>query len=349
MLPQNKAVLIVKIVAKVLRYLTVSVAVLVVVGAVYQWRTAAVDRAAYPAPGEVFSIDGLAMHLDCRGEGEPVVVLEAGLMSGSASWGLVHDRLSEVTRICAYDRAGIDWSEVSDGPMDATIVTSRLHELLSVAGIDEPQILVGMSAGGVFVREYYARFPQQVTGMVLVDSSHEQQGERLPAIGDSARMDSMLSLCSWLQPVGIVRAFSLLDPLLSQFSLPGRMADLSRANAYQSHTCAAMRKEMQGFQREIFDTSAPVSLGDLPLTVISQGKALENAEQFGITLAEVEKMAASWDVLQNELTALSSQGRRLIATESGHVIQLEQPQIVIDAVGDMVRQVRNTAVSTAME
>jgi pimeloyl-ACP methyl ester carboxylesterase len=338
-----------KILVKLLKYLVVVIAALVVVGAGYQWQAAASDRAQYPAPGTLYAIDGLQMHLDCRGQGEPTVILESGLLSGSSSWRLVHDPLSEVTRICAYDRAGMDWSTPTDQPVDATNVTRSLHELLEVAGVEGPQIILGMSAGGVFVREYYRRYPEQIVGMVLVDSSHEQQGARLPEIGDSTQMSSILSLCSWFQPIGVIRAFRLIDPFLNQYELPEEALALARANAYQSHSCASLLLESEGFQREIYDAEPPGSLGDLPLTVLSQGKPPEANETFGMTLEDAEKMAIVWDELQNELTALSSVGHRLKAMQSGHVIQLEQPQIVIDEVTALVLQLRAFVPPTVQE
>ncbi len=331
---------VMRIVLKLAKYFVVLIAVLIVAGTIYQWQAAGSDRAKFPAPGEMFSVDGLEMHLDCRGQGEPVVILESGLMSGSSSWGLVHDALSETTRVCAYDRSGMDWSAISDQPIDAVVVSRRLHTLLSAAGIEGEQILLGMSAGGVFVREYYQRYPENIVGMVLVDSSHEQQGDRLPEIGDPSQMSTILSLCSWLQPIGVIRVFSLLDAFFDQLHLPPEMAALARANAYQSHRCGAMLLETQGFQREVSDSQPPVSLGDLPLVVISQGKAPEANETFGMTLADAQEMAVIWDQLQNELTALSTVGLRYIAHQSGHVIQMEQPQIVIDKVTELVSRLR---------
>ncbi|MBW2374134.1 MAG: alpha/beta hydrolase, partial [Deltaproteobacteria bacterium] len=104
-----------------------------------------------------------------------------------------------MTRTCAYDRPGMDWSEPIGRTVDAGEVAVRLHRLVEVAGIPGPYVLVGMSAGGVYVREYQRNHPGGIVGMVLVDSSHEQQGSRLPEISGAANIDRMLSLCSWLQ------------------------------------------------------------------------------------------------------------------------------------------------------
>ena len=232
----------------------------VAIGATYQWQQSRADRAQFPPPGRIFEVDGLALHLDCRGSGKPTVVLEAGLNSGSSSWCFVHDAMARTTRVCAYDRPGIDWSEPTNRKVDAREVARRLNRLLETAQITGAKILVGMSAGGVYVREYYRHYPEEIDGMVLVDSSHEQQGARLPDLSDAFDLESILSTCAWLQPVGAVRA-----------------------------------------SRE---------------------------------------MAATWNILQTELTNLSTRGQRVIATESGHVIQLDQPEIVINAVTGMALELR---------
>jgi len=329
------------IIVQALKYTLALLVIMIVAGSGYQWFSAKADRADFPPPGELYSVDGLNIHLDCRGQGAPTVLLEAGLTFGSTSWGLVHDALALQTRTCAYDRPGIDWSEQTSTPLSADRVADRLHKLIKLANLDGPLILLGMSAGGVFVREYYARYPHQVVGMVLVDSSHEQQGNRLPSLGGTSELSTILTLCSWVQPLGIVRAFGLMDSLLDRYQLRERQQQLLTANVNQNHTCAAMLRESEGFNREVFDIEPPASLGDLPLIVVSQGKTPGADNEFGLPVNEALEMAAIWNELQSELTQLSSIGSRRIATESGHVIQLEQPQIVIDAVNELVASLRN--------
>ncbi len=328
------------IIVQALKFVLVLLVIMIVAGFGYQWFSARADRANFPPPGELYVVDGLNIHLDCRGQGVPAVLLEAGLTFGSTSWGIVHDALAQQTRVCAYDRPGIDWSEQTSNPLSAERVADRLHKLIELANLDGPFILLGMSAGGVFVREYYARYPQRVVGMVLVDSSHEQQGTRLPSMGGTSELSSTLALCSWVQPLGIVRALGIMDGLLDRYQLPEKQQRLLTANINQNHTCAAMLRESEGFNREVFDSKPPASLGDLPLIVLSQGKVPGADNEFGLPINQAREMAAIWDELQTELTQLSSVGQRRIATESGHVIQLEQPQIVIDAVNELVASLR---------
>ncbi|MEZ5599375.1 MAG: alpha/beta hydrolase [Pseudomonadales bacterium] len=201
-----------------------------------------------------------------------MLLLEAGLTSGSASWALVHDQLASATRVCAYDRPGMDWSEDGDVDRRAGAVAERLHTLISAAELHEPMVLLGMSAGGVYVREYFARYPTGIAGMVLVDSSHEQQAKRLPGGDTSVAMTTMLTLCRGLQPFGVVRLTHGMDGLLDAISVPPDVRERLRATYYQTGRCAAIQEETTAFMADLAQAPAPRSLGDLPLLVISQGK-----------------------------------------------------------------------------
>ena len=309
-------------------------------GAAYQWLASRADHRAFPPPGVLVSVDGLQMHVDCRGSGSPVVILEAGLTTGSWSWGIVHDAVSRHTRVCAYDRPGMGWSEPINRIADAGEVADRLHGLLEAAGIGGPYVLLGMSAGGVYVREYYHRHPGDVIGMVLVDSSHEQQGNRLPAFEGQQHMERLIGWCSLLQPVGVVRLSGVLDDLLRAPGISEQSKPLLRANLNRSHYCASMLAESRSFSGEVVDDHPPAPLSDLPLTVLSQGNEPKGDQRFGITDEQARAQREVWNELQRELTALSSRGKRLIAGNSGHVIQLEQPQLVIDAVTAMIAELR---------
>ena len=313
---------------------------LLLFGFAYQTTREDADRVAYPAPGEFYEIDGLNLHLDCRGQGTPTVVLEAGLTSGSFSWTLVHDAMAEKTRVCAYDRPGMDWSDPIGRVADATEVSDRLFNLLEAAEINGSKILLGMSAGGVYVREYYKNHPDDIVGMVFVDSSHEQQEDRLPEFEGSGVFEAMMMACRALQPVGIIRMFDLLDQFVDEYDLDKNTRNALLANMNQSHTCSSMNWESESFSAEISDESPPAPLGDLPLVVLSQGEEPRAYPEFGLTLEQAIAQRKVWNVLQQELTDLSSNSQRFIAKESGHVIQLNQPELMIEKVTGLALQFR---------
>lgn len=328
------------VVRKVLIGAVVLLMVLIASGAAYQWGAARADRQHFPPPGRLVDVDGLKMHIDCHGEGEPVVILEAGLGAGATEWGSVPGAVSGSTEVCAYDRPGLGWSEPIDRTADAAEVADRLQRLLQAAGVGGPYLLVGWSAGGVYVREYYRRHPEGVVGMVLVDSSHEQQGDRLPPTDSGRNVERMVELCGSLQPLGVVRLTGVLDARIDQPTVPAALKPVMRANMNQSHFCLAILDEMRSFEREVHDTDPPSSLGDLPLTVLTQGDEPKGDPTFGQTDEQARAQRVVWNELQEELTALSSRNRHLIAEHSGHPIQLEQPELVIGAVKDMVGDLR---------
>src|SRR5215212_3200602 len=151
--------------------LVVALLVLAVAGAIYQAIATALAERAYPPPGEMVDVGGYSLHVYCVGQGSPTVVLDAGLGEFSAQWVRVQREVSDTTRVCAYDRAGMGWSEMGPDPRDAKQITSELHTLLSKAGIEGPYVLVGHSFGGMYMQTYANRYPEEVAGVALVDSS----------------------------------------------------------------------------------------------------------------------------------------------------------------------------------
>src|SRR5215211_6575363 len=147
---------------------------LAVIGAIYQAVATEIDQRTYSPPGEMVEVNGHRMHINCVGEGSPTVILEAANLGISAHWIRVQQQLARTTRVCAYDRAGLGWSERGPEPRDVSQISSELHTLLTGAGTEGPYVLVGHSYGGLYARMYAARYPNQVAGVVLVDSSHPE-------------------------------------------------------------------------------------------------------------------------------------------------------------------------------
>src|SRR5215204_4461492 len=194
----------------------------VVAGAIYQ--SIATERAerAYPPPGEMVDVGGYRLHINCVGQGSPTVLLDAGSGGFSAQWVRVQREVSETTRVCAYDRAGMGWSEMGPDPRDAQQITSELHTLLGKAGIEGPYVLVGHSYGGMYMQTYAARYPDEVAGVALVDSSTDpDQFSQRPEGRDSHEPQKQTSAVgsqlvrfgvSLPARLGVVRLLSKLDP-----------------------------------------------------------------------------------------------------------------------------------------
>src|SRR5215212_7284503 len=183
----------------------VALLVLAVAGAIYQAIATELAERAYPPPGEMVDVGGYSLHIICVGQGSPTVVLDSGLGDFSAAWVRVQPEVSGTTRVCAYDRAGMGWSEMGPEPRDAKQITSELHTLLTKAGIEGPYVLVGHSLGGMYMQTYAARYPEEVAGVALIDSSTEpdQFSRRSEARESNEPQEQSLALVPHLARFGV--------------------------------------------------------------------------------------------------------------------------------------------------
>jgi pimeloyl-ACP methyl ester carboxylesterase len=321
----------------------VGIGILIVVaimgGSIYQATASARDAALYPMPGQRFDIGGRSMHLFCSGVGTPIVLLENGLGANYTAWQLVQPLIAEFTRVCSYDRAGMGWSDSSPNTTQSRSVNADLNELLTRADVAGPLVLVGWSAGGVFVRDYYHQHPGNVVGMVLVDSSHEQQRNRFPHDAQAERiegqMQSQIRLCGAFAWTGIVRTIGVLEALAAK--LPEAIRPASLALSERSGFCGGVAHEMRSFAPDVSQSTPLASLGDLPLVVLTHGRA-PAPEDFPVAMPEsyLRETERVWRDLQNELAELSSRSSHRIVANSGHDIPLEAPEAVVRAVRDVI-------------
>jgi pimeloyl-ACP methyl ester carboxylesterase len=284
-------------------------------------------------PGQWTDINDYSLHIYCTGEGSPTVVLEAGLNDFHVTWARVQPEVAQSTRVCSYDRAGLGWSQPSPNPRTSSVMAEELHTLLRNTGIEEPYILVGHSFGGIVVRSFARQYPSVVAGMVLVDSAYEEQTSRLPLLWDAAEeLIAQFRTLSFMSTSGLMA--------LSPTSIPNRRLPEDAYRQYQ-----AVLATTDYFNGAIAETSAfysatpqpkPMSLGDLPLVVLRHGIP-DAAVDKGTQQIQFEQ---EWARMQDELARLSSNSRQIIAGQSGHYIQLDQPEIVIDSILELIRTAR---------
>src|SRR5215212_6146640 len=181
---------------------------LMVLGAGYETIMARGDATRYPAPGQLVDVGGYRMHIFCMGAGSPTVVLNSGAGGFSAEWSLVQPELAKATRVCAFDRAGMGWSEPGPAPRSPAHIADELHTLLVNAGIEGPLVLVAHSAGGKHARLYAQRHPERVAGLVLVDARSEYvEDHQTPeqAAAERAEFASYQSQVATLSRFGVIR------------------------------------------------------------------------------------------------------------------------------------------------
>jgi pimeloyl-ACP methyl ester carboxylesterase len=322
--------------------------VLLATGAIYQAIASARDEKTYKPVDQMVDVDGVQMRLDCRGSGSPTVVLEAGGQSPSFVWVRIQDEVAKFTRVCSYDRAGYGWSDSIHETLYPKKVADMLHTLLKNGGEMPPYLMVGHSFGGVYIRTFTAEYPDEVVGMVLVDSSHDNQNELTPpALAQSPKYAQIkkgavtsLRLIQFAEPIGLLRAIKFLDAGVASYSLPGQETGSVLAQMYRTGFMWAYSRETIMMMNY---SSQPAKLGDLPLIVLSRKIDAEDmVVQIPPTLQSTElaqQMAEVANGMQAELAALSTRGKWIIVEDSGHFIQLDKPQVVIDAIRDVFEQV----------
>jgi pimeloyl-ACP methyl ester carboxylesterase len=310
---------------KALLGLVLVLALLAGVGAVYQAVATGRAQRAQPAPGVLVDVGGHRMHIACIGEGSPTVVLDAALGNMSAHWALVQQETARTTRVCAYDRAGLGWSEPGPEPRDAEHITSELHTLLRNADIPGPYVMVGHSFGGLYTQLYAARYADQVAGVVLVESSHPQQFTRLPGgqqnYEQTRRLYTVAPFLAWL---GLVRLLNLSPPP------PGLRAEQrAQIDAWAGSTrhITTTAEEFQAAPHTMAQAGAADDLGNLPLAVVSAGE-----------------QSPDWLALQNELAALSTNSSHRVVDGATHTSVVDDAgyvRVTNAAIAQVVEAVRN--------
>lgn len=301
------------------------------------FREATYQRSAlsdYPPPGRLIDIGGRKIQLDCRGTGTPIVVFESGLdVWGSLSWRLVHDEIAKTTRACAYSRAGILWSDPSDGPHDGTAIATDLHAALHGAGERPPYILAGHSLGGSYSLLYNKLFGDDVVGFVLVDPSHPDQWKRFEsATGKQHKpppiIIHVLARMPWLGLRGSVQASAPIEEKIK--------------TAFAPKGFLATTLETEAWDQTFAETRSATHLDARPLIVLSAMKpyTTDMLEGDGITAEQALKFQEALSDLHAEMASWSSVGEHRIVADSAHYIQLERPDRVIQAINDVIERVR---------
>ena len=302
---------------------------LVLAGVVYQFVATRIDEYRYPAPGEVVDVGGYSMHLYCTGEGggAPTVVMDSGLGGTVLDWQLVQPEVAQFARVCTYDRAGMGWSEPGAQPRTSQQIVEELHDLLGNAGVQGPYVLVGHSFGGTNVQLYASQYPNEVAGMVLVDSATENG--MLVTLTEALQGSPVTTKI--LATIGVTRL---------PYTLGGETDERTAISSHRKHYFAVADETSsweESFEQRL---ASPLSLGDKPLIVLTAG-AFNIPPDAGIPQEQIDPFLEAHSEFQADLPLHSQNSEQIIAEDSGHYIQEEQPDVVIDAIREVLEAARN--------
>lgn len=268
-----------------------------------------------PAPGERYDIGGYQVHIHCVGKGSPTVIVDVGLGDDSTDWLPVQAGVEPNSRICVFDRPGYGWSDFGPQPRNSLRIAFELETLLARAQIKPPYIMVGHSFGGYNIRVFTAKHPEKVKGMVLVDASHEDQYERFQ--------------------ISLPQNYNRRSNILVLPKASGGDEHMNKPQVLRERAFHAARAEISSLSQSAKQVQENRQIPDMPLVIVSRGMP----EWFGDLSQQTREK--TWTDLQQELYLLSPNSQHVFAHESGHDIPQKQPQIIVDAINNVIEQSRN--------
>ena len=302
-----------------------------IASAAYQAAAEARDRRRFPPPGRLADVGGRRLHLMDMGAGSPAVVIVPAVGGNVLDLLAFYRELASEMRVCVYDRAGFGWSDPPPrGRRTFDDMASELRQGLAGAGIDPPYLLVGHSIGGIIARRFASRYPRDVAGMILIDSSHEDQARRLRAEGFWRRGAARTRWFALrrrarilgLRRLAVLAGFSQLNAELDR-DVPPEFAAAARAVNLTARHRQAVVCELLLMTRS---HGQPTSLGNLPLTVLTAAGR-----------------DPAWMEMQAELASLSTASTHIVATQGGHYLQRDEPGLVSSAIRDLIAYIRKAS------
>ncbi|HJR59987.1 MAG TPA: alpha/beta hydrolase [Vicinamibacterales bacterium] len=330
---------------------------LTVIGVLYQRLGTRRQRRRYGPPGLLIDVGGHRLHASCAGHGGPLVLLESGIAASSLSWAVVQPEIATFTRVCAYDRAGLAWSDPPSCPRTFGRILDELDSILAHVAPHERYVLVGHSFGSFVVRACAARHPDRIAAIVLVDPATEWLtttpdrarllwgGRHLSRVGALLAHIGVVRACLALltggapgAPRRFVRVFGptaarTLERLVGEVrKLPPHVHPVVQALWCQPKCFHAMADHLLALERDGALMSTMIPPPHVPVVVISSGDQ------------PTERLAA-----HRMLAEASAEGRHVVAARSAHWVQFDQPELIVEIVRELVGSARAAAPSAAAE
>jgi pimeloyl-ACP methyl ester carboxylesterase len=280
-------------------------------GGGYQTIQESLERRTHGAAGQLVDVGGHRLHLNCAGSGTPTVILESGLGETGAYWGWISTAVAHETQVCVYDRAGRGWSDPASAAQDGVAVATDLHILLDRGHVPGPYVLVGHSSGAQYIRIFAGRYPERVSGMVLLDGQPAEAFERLPTY--PAFYDGF-------------RRVSALLPSLARLGV-GRLVFPANVGSLPANA-RSLRDEFAELPTSLAQARSFQNLGDRPLVVVT---AAQDA-------------LVGWLPLQDEMARLSTNSSHRVVPYAHDALITDEAaaRTSSQAIRDVVNAVRLT-------
>jgi pimeloyl-ACP methyl ester carboxylesterase len=325
----------------------IALASLAIVGlaALGYWLQRSIERTTakeFPAPGRLVIVGDHQLHINCKGSGRPPVVFEAGLSGWSQDWSYVQPALSKVTTACSYDRAGLGWSEAPSTPRTGRYAVGDLRAALNEVGVGCPRILAGHSLGGLLVQLYARDHPTEVAGLILIDSLQRGQFEIMPTAMYNryvSNMRMLTTLAAIGAPFGLMRAARLPGSIILD-RLPSSERHAARALAFNAKTYRALRDETRSLEDVIRYVRNQPALPQVPTVVLSTNAVRDFPPGWNSI-----DMQRYW-ISAQEMLVLETSAEHVVVANAGHFIQIERPDLVIEAIGNAVARSRAADITT---
>ncbi len=310
--------------SRLLLYPVVGVLALLAIGGAMEAVTEATDGGRSTDGGALVDVGGHRLFISCSGTGSPTVVLEGGLGQGAAYFARILPKVAETTRVCAYDRAGRGSSEPAAGPQDGPAIARDLHALLVASGNPGPYILAGHSSGGVYVRFFAAAYPNEVSGVVLLDAQFPHAAPvQPPGYVGSTPVSTLSGILPALARVGVAR----LVTSIGSSELPADVQARRHAAESTPQGVSSFADEFAQLGGILDAAGALPDLGDRPLVVVTA--ALEPLD--------------GWLAQQDRLATLSTNVSHRVLRDLTHDSLIESPAgaiVASNAITDVVASVR---------
>ncbi|GIP23859.1 alpha/beta fold hydrolase [Paenibacillus sp. J22TS3] len=332
----------IKIVLGVLAFMLI----LVGAGFGYEWYASKKAEADYPPPGKLVDVGGFRLHILKKGTGSPTILLEAASGETSQSWRKIPDEIAKFATVVSYDRGGFGWSDKAVTARTGPNIAQEFHTALKREGIQGPYIIVGHSLGGMYARLFAQEYQQEMAGLVLVDAK---------PVGDDLKTAPILEQEHFQKPT----PSSGISKLLKQSGAMRLFKDILLEGLVRKEdrdvfvNVIAQPKYFDAVDEEA--KNIPITeerlknqhLGKLPVRVITRGQIPPEVKQMGLSPDAGRKIEEIWQAGQRDLLKISEDSKMIVAKNSGHYIIHDEPGVVVDVIGQLVKELSQKPLSTS--